>query len=382
MDLSDQSGPIATWADNNSEIRNCIVNLRFAEGSTVLPKNQGSIVGKAGGWTGYVKNSYAIVNNTGVERICANENGTVAASTMSTSAQFETYALLKAGADLSMYDSNIWSFGENSISFGGVVVLEVVAEPEVPVDEYTHIKTAEEWYTLITLNPAGKYKLDNDIDLAGGFLVKDGAPYATETFTGVLDGCGFAVKNAWLSGGWNNGLFRYQAGTVKNIAFINMQSADVVYETALFAFNRGTIENVYLDMVIWPARDQGGSGAGTLVGGAEANCLIKNCVVNVRKSAADTVVSGYGAIVGKIYSWSSIIQNSYAITNDTGLTSIAFAEADTGIIDWTVNTNKSNVFQTYAEAVAGADISMFDSNIWSFTETSISFGGKVVYSVQ
>jgi hypothetical protein len=281
-----------------------------------------------------------------------------------------------------MYDSNIWSFGENSISFGGVVVLEVVAEPEVPVDEYTHIKTAEEWYTLITLNPAGKYKLDNDIDLAGGWLVKDGAPYATETFTGILDGNGYTVKNAWLSGGWNNGLFRYQAGTVKNIAFINMHSTNVVFETALFAFNSGTIENVYLDMIIYPATQQGGAGAGTLVGGAEANCLIKNCVVNVRKSAADTVVSGYGAIVGKIYSWSSIIQNSYAITNDTGLTSIAFAEAAEGIIDWTVNTNKSNVFQTYAEAVAGADISMYDTNIWSFTETSISFGGKVVYSVQ
>ena len=39
-------------------------------------------------------------------------------------------------------------------------------------------------------------------------------------------------------------------------------------------------------------------------------------------------------------------------------------------------------FNTYAEAVASADVSMYDATLWAFTETSISFGGVVVYSAQ
>ncbi len=253
-----------------------------------------------------------------------------------------------------------------------------ISEETKPVDEYTYISTLEEWYTLIALNPDGKFKLANDIDVAGGFLVKDGANFVTETFTGELDGCGYAIKNAWLSGGWNSGLIRYQAGTIKNIAFVNMHSTDVVYETALFAFNRGTIENVYLDMTIWPARDQGGNGAGTLVGGVEENSTIKNCIVNVKKSAGDTVVSGYGAIVGTLYSWTGLVQNSFAITNDTGLTSIAYREVADGLINYMVNDFKSNTFENYSLLKASADLSGYDSTIWSFTETTISFGGVVV----
>ena len=77
----------------------------------------------------YLTNCYAIVNDTGIGNIyvasTAVTNGVVADSTCKTSAQFETYALLKAGADLSEYDSDIWTFTDTTISFYGDVVYTV-----------------------------------------------------------------------------------------------------------------------------------------------------------------------------------------------------------------------------------------------------------------
>ena len=380
MDLSDQSGPIATWADNNSEIRNCIVNLRFAEGSTVLPKNQGSIVGKAGGWTGYVKNSYAIVNNTGVERICANENGTVAASTMSTSAQFETYALLKAGADVSMYDSNIWSFGENSISFFGNVVYEVVAEP---VDEYTHISTVAQFLELIAANPAGKFKLDNDLDFEGGFITGKDATYLAASFEGELDGQGHQIKNAKLPGGWaGHALFNYNRGIIKNIAFINLNGNPVSTNLALVAINQGVMENLYVDYVI--VSGTLGDFNGVLTANADnknANfdvpSEVRNCIVNLRLAEGATVPPAQGSLIGRAGGWTGYVFNCYAIINNTGVAAVCSAPGS--VSDATCKTSAQ--FETYALLKAGADVSMYDSNIWTFGENSISFFGNVIYEV-
>ena len=54
--------------------------------------------------------------NTCIGNVYYNEAASgVAASTCTTSAQFETYALLYAGADVSMYDQTMWTFTENSI---------------------------------------------------------------------------------------------------------------------------------------------------------------------------------------------------------------------------------------------------------------------------
>ena len=141
---SDYNGVIATLANNPasdalpSEIRNCIVNVRLADGAT-LPPNQGSIVGRAGGWYGFVKNCYAITNYTGISNIYVCEGAAgVGDYAAGTSAQFNSYYEAVASADVSMYDSSIWSFTETTISFFGNVVYEA---PEPHVCEY-------EWTTL------------------------------------------------------------------------------------------------------------------------------------------------------------------------------------------------------------------------------------------
>ena len=370
----DYNGTIASIADNGSEIRNCIVNVRFADGAT-LPPNQGSIVGKAGGWTGYVKNSYAIINDTGITGVYFNEAASgVAASTCSTSAQFETYQLLKAGADLSGYETNVWTFTDTTISFFGNVVYEVELEP---VDEYTHITTVEEWLTLIPANPAGKFKLDADLDFENGFITGKDAAYLATEFTGELDGQGYKILNAKLPGGWaGHGMFSYNKGTIKNIAFINLLGSKVTTNVGIVATNKGIIENLYVDYVVQTGTH--GDYNGTIASIADNGSEIRNCIVNVRFADGATLPPNQGSIIGKAGGWTGYVRNCYAIVNGTGITGINFNEAASGVAASTCTTSAQ--FETYADLKVGADVSMYDTNVWTFTDTTISFFGNVVYT--
>ena len=381
----DFNGVLASFADNKkvdvvSEIRNCIVNVRLAEGAT-LPPNQGSLIGKAGGNTGYVKNCYAIINDTGIERICYNENGTVASKTCATSAQYETYAELKAGADVSMYDEEIWVFSDDAISFFGNVVYEA---SEVVVVKYTEISTVAEFLELIAADPTGNFKLTADLDFEGGFITGKDATYLAASFEGILDGQGHQIKNAKLPGGWNgHGLFNYNRGVIKNIAFINLTGHSTSTNLALVAVNQGVMENLYVDyvMVTGTLGDYNGvltANADNKNANFEVPSEIRNCIVNLRLAEGATVPPKQGSLIGRAGGWTGYVKNCYAIVNGTGVEAVCSAPGS--VSNSTCKTSAQ--YETYAELKASADVSMYSTDVWSFTDTTISFFGNVVYSAE
>ncbi len=103
------------------------------------------------------------------------------------------------------------------------------AAKEVPID-YTPISTVED-LNMININPHGKYMLTNDIDLSS---VTEGNGWKPlKAFTGVLDGNGYKIRNMTFHGELSSdyyneygeaeiGFFKYVRGTVRNIAFTNV----------------------------------------------------------------------------------------------------------------------------------------------------------------
>lgn len=240
----------------------------------------------------------------------------------------------------------------------------------------TYIYNAEQFRQLIEANPDGDFTLANDIDFHGGWLGGN-ATFLVDTFSGTLDGNGHQILNGWLPGGWNNGLFKKNTGVIKNIAFVNVYGTSVVADTALIGINYGTIENVYLDFIVYSSPDHGGVG-GTLAGFDDGG-TIKNCVVNVRLDVEQDCPPFYGSIVGKIMSWQTKIENSFSIVNGLAINDIAFAEAAEGIIEYVKTSFNSEQFTDYASFFAGADLTSFD-NLWEFTSSGISFGSVIVLS--
>ena len=378
--------PIVAWTGSGL-MQNCVTNVRLGEGMESAHPNVGSLVGRGHKWASQVANSHAIINDTGIEDI----SGTDAASGAVTDqfkaagcAQHLTYADLLANANLSSFNSDIWDFAENVIYFSGTLVLEVEeVAPETPVepdDGYTYIHNAEEWRTLISANPAGLFKLANDIDLAGGwFTPSDAAPICAE-FTGILDGQGYSVSHGWLIGGWaHTAAFPVNFGTIKNIAFIDIHGTSVITNSAIVGDNKGLLENIYVDFIIENGTKHGDF-AGTLAGYSGIG-EIKNCIVNVRLGAGvEAAPDYYGSIVGNASAWASVVSNSFAIANGTGIQDIAAMEAAGGILDGFKAANCAQ-YDTYTALKANANVESFDSTLWSFGETTLSFGGKVVLSV-
>ena len=254
-------------------------------------------------------------------------------------------------------------------------------EVNVKADEYTYISNAEQWRTLISANPEGKFKLNADIDLAGGWVTYGDSATLADTFRGEIDGQGHIVSAGWMPGGWNKGLFTYNYGTIKNIAFKNIYATNQVYDTALVSFHYGVMENVYVDYILVNANGYDGTG-GVLAAYLDTPGVIRNCIVNVRKETESTTIApNYGSIIGKSCSWQSFVYNCYAIVNDTGIKDIAYTEGAPGITKWHVDTNGSNQFADYATFKANANVTGYDSNVWTFTNTTISFFGRVVYEV-
>lgn len=254
-------------------------------------------------------------------------------------------------------------------------------EVNVKADEYTYISNAEQWRTLISANPEGKFKLNADIDLAGGWVTSGDSATLANTFRGEIDGQGHIVSAGWMPGGWNKGLFTYNYGTIKNIAFKNIYATNQVYDTALVSFHYGVMENVYVDYILVNTKGYDGTG-GVLAAYLDTPGVIRNCIVNVRKETESTSVApNYGSIIGKSCSWQSFVYNCYAIVNDTGIKDIAYTEGAPGITKWHVDTNGSNQFADYATFKANANVTGYDSNVWAFTNTTISFFGRVVYEV-
>ena len=164
--------------------------------------------------------------------------------------------------------------------------------------DYYLITTVEEFRTLITADPAGKFKLGNNIDFKGEFVAKTDATSLVATFSGELDGQGYAIYNMVLPGGWNgHALFNVNTGTIKNISFMNVINSKVCTNTGIIGDNKGLIENVYADFVIrTDGREYGFSG---VIAGYAGIGIMRNCITNLRLDDGLSVAPEFqGSIVG------------------------------------------------------------------------------------
>lgn len=223
------------------------------------------------------------------------------------------------------------------------------------------------------------YVLDNDIDCAGGGFWNDAGKSYILTFTGTLDGQGHLVKNLWLAGGWNEGFIYEVDGTVKNIGFTTMYSGNQMLSGGFFGKvgASGVVDNVYVDFVL---TSDGTSDSwcfqGALVGIADGH--ISNSIINLRTNMTSTAFPYTATLIGNVSSWATSVKNCFAITN--GLTFCTngtyFQEAASGVAAYDL-VNCAN-YANYAALKAGATVTDFSSTLWTFGDTTLSFGGNVV----
>ena len=174
--------------------------------------------------------------------------------------------------------------------------------------------TAENGWCVV-----GNYYLSGDIDLEG-----QGANFGAP-FNGILDGNGYAVKNATFTGSayghQANGAFFgdiLEGASVKNIAFVNFNHPNTNQAGGFFNSNHGTIENVYVKRIGNPD-SYGGLIGGKLPywnGSAWEDLYpttgnygtVKNVVIDT--SGADNGPAGLIALTN----WESgVIENIYAV---------------------------------------------------------------------
>ena len=194
------------------------------------------------------------------------------------------------------------------------------------------ISTAEE-FLRISENPDGLYMLLTDIDFAG----IDYTPI--ESFSGTLDGNGFAVRNISMAPPSPSGtaMFGNLSGTVRNISFENI-TINSIYngmcgESALIASSfSGLLENVYVqgavhgmtaivtawgtDYTTWNLKSS------SLVKNANGG-LMKDCIadITVDEGSDVKIFVAYGVLnVQNVYVYSSerlpSVNGDYAVVDN------------------------------------------------------------------
>lgn len=359
-------------------ISNCIVNLTLATSVVTTPTYLGSLVGKVSLGSS-ITNSYAIVGDLAISNIAIMEVQAGAINNLTTAKQYEKYSdIYLNGEDFATYNSDIWKFTNSNISMRKNVILI-----DASVDPYIYISTAEEWYSAFNDNPSGMYKLANDIDLRGGWFTPTGSTRLCDGFKGELDGNGHTVSNAWLPGGWLcNSAFGNNYGTIKNIAFINIYASHVCTNTAIVSANFGTIENIYVDMVVRSDGNTYSDGTASSIAAYSETGVMKNCIANMRLDAVESpsvAPSFYGSIIGKANNWKGTVQNCHAIVNNTGIKDISAADGASGGVTAQFKGQGSAQHLTYADLLKDADLSSFNPELWTFNSNSIEFNGKVIY---
>lgn len=375
------AGVIANDASTGT-IENVLINLNKVSTLTTMPSYYGSIVGKVN-VDSVIKNSFAIYNSLTIDNIAEVEDasGTITKILEANCGQYEKFSdIATDNKSLDTFDSNIWTFTKGSVKFGIKLILI-----DATVDEWTYITNATEWRTLITANPSGKFVLANDIDLAGGWVSPNGESVICSTFTGELDGQGHRVYNGWMPGGWNhNSLFPTNDGIIKNINFDRIYSGYQNTNTALVGSNHGTIENLFINWYIHSdGKHYSDSASAGVISNYTSTGTINNCIVNLNLNDLTTAPEWQGSLIGQADNWKGTLANCHAIVNGTGVNDIAapFGTTHSGVLQQ-FRDQGSAQHATYADLYANANLKTFDSAIWTFTDTTISFFGKVVYTAK
>ena len=233
-------------------------------------------------------------------------------------------------------------------------------------------------------------------------------------FAATLDGKGHVIKNAYIPSTvmvstdhqftLGSAFIGKNQGTVKNIGFVNLRTQLVVNESSKFNTsisdvefnqitdtvtysglvntNQGTLENIYLDMMIYK-KNYGYYGSGALVANSEGG-IIKNCIVVANKdysvqgykeyTGPESDLTEFGVVIGSQSSTNTVIANVYAVSST--LTKYVSKNEGTTSFDQTI-------YQGLEQLVAskGEYIKRFGGP-WSMVNNELRFGEYLVCSLQ
>ena len=263
---------------------------------------------------------------------------------------------------------------------------EVEVSFDITLNQIIHIASAEDLRTKLPANLGGVIVLDNDIDLQGQTVKGNQEWSSFGTFTGTLDGQGHKIANFWVGNGWSGGFFFAMNGTIRNIAFVNVNSSAATANTAngLFAtLDKGAVlENVYIDYVF----NANGSAIGDdknyvaagPVCGPIFDATVNNVIINIRfKEGFDFAnIDKIGAITGKACAWAAKVSNVKVIVNADVNLKLSYADAsgENGVQNtWT----NCATFTDYA-ALKASDLSTFTASVWNFAADGLTFGENKV----
>ena len=299
-----ESGALAGQNTSYGVIKNVIANW-----SGTANANAGPIVG--GELGGTIKNAYAIRNGVFVSgnnnysnpyNAAVDKDG-VLIGTYENCKNYDDMAALVAELDLTAKGwSSYWSVKEGKVIFGE-------EDPE-PVDN-TVILTQDDmanFAKILAENPNGKYALGSDIDFGGNSIGQIG------TFSGELDGRGFALKNFRLTNNsntepqWSIAFIAENTGTIKNVALEFSYSGNNGKE-GFVAKNSGNMNNIFASVRI----DKKSWACSGIIGINAGSGKVMNVVVVLTKDAS-VDAGGIGAIVGADYN--STIKHCYGVCGD------------------------------------------------------------------
>ena len=338
-----ESGALAGQNTSYGTVKNVIANW-----SGTTNTNAGPIVG--GELGGTIKNAYAIRNGVFVSGNNNYSNPYNAADPIGTYENCKNYddmAALVAELDLTAEGwSSYWSIKDGKLIFGE-------EDPE-PVDDAV-ILTQDDmanFAKILAENPDGKYALGSDIDFGGNSIGQIG------TFSGELDGRGFALKNFTLTNNsstspqWSIAFIAENAGTIKNVALEFSYSGNNGKE-GFVAKNSGNMNNIFASVRI----DKKSWACSGIIGINATGAKVMNVVVVLTKGASVSA-GGIGAIVGADYN--STIKHCYGVCGDvipTDQTAFASPYHDT----WKNGTYAGNKnYTTLEELVAEATFDAAD----------------------
>lgn len=251
---------------------------------------------------------------------------------------------------------------------------------KVTATQIFQISTEYDINTKFAAHPDGKFVLTNNISIGNKAL--NNWNYACETFSGVLDGQGYAISDFTLATGWNGGFFYKLTGTVKNIAFINVKSSfDANAATGVFMSldNNALLDNVYIDFIFEknPAGISGDSNY--IAAGPVAGCVFpsnfNNIIVNLRfADGLEVDNTQVGAIAGKGCGWSYAKNVKVIVNSDVTLEKAPYDVVENGGVQagWNVAQYKS------LEELLASDCSGYTASVWTINESGIKFGENVV----
>lgn len=268
------------------------------------------------------------------------------------------------------YDEKTSSAVLTAKKSGNVTVTATVADSSevavINVESWYAISTPDDMDYLAS-DTQGVFKLVNDIDFQGAQFsgitkwVGDNVPETTY-FGGILDGQGYAIKNINLTAGWNMGIIG-QTNThsiVRNLSVINLVNADTSNKVgSIVSFNRGLIENCYIEHTIQNDGPTNWNSHGGIVATNAQTGIIRNCIVKI--TAARTY-NNCGALIG--YNCGEV-NNCYAICTDATLP--MYCEWSTTLGSFT----DCGVFTSEDAFIEGAQLHVYSDKVWHKTGMAV-----------